>query len=987
VIRLHEATRRRLRRAEDDGMVLVYTLIVTMLVLGAVTSLLVTVTSALAPTRQTQDDSAAYAAAQAGIQDAIAYLNGTAACHPYSSGCATPANPTNTRGGSDALAGSGESFTWSLRGQVSAGTSNYLRVSSTGRAGHSAKQLVADIQPVKDVFDYAYYSTYETLGSDELNAYYPQRQIKLDDSATCGKITVGTVSCSATSPATVSWNGAGASTAAYPDSVCNRVWYTSTALNGSADPTGRAGKEQLLAITSPGADWSETGTLGAKTLTRYAPCQVAFTRGMTFNGPAYTADAPLISNQLPDTAHPGCADPARTATGPVFQQGLYTAWSSTNTPAAPAGQPYRADLSPVCGTPSGAVRSQPNPLTFKTTFDPSPPTSACIYYGPTRIRLTGSTATVTSPATDAAHQTSTDASCYATRNALGQFTISTANRVIWVRNLTGADATKYTGQRAGTTAGPANTVFYLTAGSPATAADPASAVPANWTQAGANAQTWAVYTPSSNCWSVSRNPTTPNGPKPWEEQTFQCDWWNQMGNKNYVPPTAPNDGYTAYQTAVGADLARTTPVTIAGNAGNTVSYTLNGGTAQTKTIDCSTAASTTFVPSTATADQLVCLLQHELRPANTGQNEANWANPSYTNYTHQYVVSSYAQNTSVQRNVTVGSTPSIDMGGDSLFNVTSQAGKPSTEDVTTTTTTFNVASQVYGCYVYGLVGGLLGSPSGKMDISGNSCTALIPTGKWAWGDGYYPNQSSAQFQVTVTQKSYSNFQQGSQAAAYFPDMSDVTQYHAAASQLGDVYLEGSYASSLSVLADDDAVVTGNLTASNGAGMDVDTLHDIRLYHPVSCVTAPDSSTTPGYCPDDITGLYAGLPTSDAAHPANKYRASGPTITRIDAALVAQGSASSNGSLLTDNFNRAINASTQTLTVNGGVYQRHRGALGTQWEVPTSGASSRATSGYTLAINYTRYTGLPYVPTFDGGNPGHYWNLVSVSSRPTAGLAP
>lgn len=982
----------RIRRGEaagEAGMALVYVLIVTMLVTGAVTALLISATAAIVPTRQSQNASAAYAAAEAGLQDALAYLNQNAACQPYTAACTTPANATNTRTGADVLTGTSESFSWRLVGRVGNGTQSYLRVSATGRAGSSAKALVADVQGNPNVLDYAYYSIYETNGSQDIAAQYPHpRTIRLDcSSVQLPSSSSGTLRfpCPSGTQEDVTWKGA----AGTAPSVCDNLWYDSDAFNGT-DGSGRStieSQEDLVA----GADWSETASVAGATLPRDVPCQVAFASNQSINGGAYTVDAPLVSNQTP------------TGSGPTITS-LRTAWDSTNSPAANP-QRYRSD--PYVGgrlSDGSYASSAPNPASMSDTFKPAAPSTACVYYGPTRVKLNGDgTATVTSPQTTSA-QVTLGTGCYTPTSpaTAGRFTLDYTKYgggVIYVKdNNKPASGFVTTGQKTTSTAAASNTAFYLTSAPPADAPDTSTDVPESWTQAGANPQTWSAYSSTKKCGAVSRNTDTPNGPKPWDEQTFQCDWFGRMGDNTFLPPTAPDDGYTTYQQALAGDLSKTTAINLTGNAGNTISYSINNETAQSKSIDCSSSANTNFVPASANPDQLVCLLQYDLSPANSDHNDANWAHPSQTGYTHQYIVSDYAQNTSTQHNVTVGPSPSLDVGGDPFFDTATQAGAASTEDITTASTTFNIASQVYGCYEYNVSNGQLTTPTGTMDIRGDSCTAASASGKWAWGDGYHPGASSPQFQLTVAQRTYSNFKQGTTAAAYFPSMQDVTQYRTGTAGAngpngpGDVYLDGINSAPLSVLADGDAVLTGDLQDKPGssAATLIDVLGNVRLYHPVRCAdtTAADiNHTAAGLCPNDLTGLYKGGLTSgsglDPHHPAKQYAnlAIGPT--QVDAALVAQGTNRSTGSIETDNAQRGNGLG--TLTINGGMYQRHRGALGTQWEYLSG---PRFTSGYgELEVNYqdVQSAGLGYVPSFQTQQVTHYWKLLSVSSP--SGSAP
>jgi hypothetical protein len=267
---------------------------------------------------------------------------------------------------------------------------------------------------------------------------------------------------------------------------------------------------------------------------------------------------------------------------------------------------------------------------------------------------------------------------------------------------------------------------------------------------------------------------------------------------------------------------------------------------------------------------------------------------------------------------------------------------------------------------------------------------------------------TAQFQVRISQTAYSNLTAGIPSTSYFPSTKDVTQYPTGTGGAngsygpGDAYLEGTYTSKLAVLSDHSAVVTGPLLANSstgGYGAIIDTLGGVRVFNPMQCLTAPTTvgSPTAGFCPNDLTGLYTGgLVTGGAlakAHPAMQYcnmltgltgNSGNPNTcsvtatgtgkaSEIDAAVVAQG-----GSFSMYNADRGI--SLGTLTLKGGLYQLHRGELGVQWELQSSDATSRASSGATLQMTYVNLqSSVPYVPTFQGGSVTRYWNVVSVSS--------
>ena len=384
--------------------------------------------------------------------------------------------------------------------------------------------------------------------------------------------------------------------------------------------------------------------------------------------------------------------------------------------------------------------------------------------------------------------------------------------------------------------------------------------------------------------------------------------------------------------------------------------------------------------ATATGAQLACLVQDFLQVANTNSAKAN---ATGSQYAHQYIakVTQTTSTSATQPAHGAGSapTPPISSSDDPLF--TTSAGTSAQETATTSTTTLTVYRQTTTCSLLNLLG--------------------LCIGTWNWGNDV------PQFQLKVGQTQYSNLTSGVPATSYFPNMKDVTQYQTGSTGAngtdgpGDVYIEGANSGRLSVLADGNAVITGNITSANvNAAMDIDALGSVRAFHPVQCATAPTATLQPtaGFCPNDLTGLYTGGLTAHgallAAHPAMQYcnmltgltantgnpnGCSGVTatgtgaITHVAAALIAQG-----GAFGTYNYDRAVGL--PDLTLEGGLYQLHRGALGVQWEVQSTDADSRATSGTRLQMTYVRLQDqLPYVPAFNGATPNRYWNVVSVSS--------
>jgi hypothetical protein len=276
-----------------------------------------------------------------------------------------------------------------------------------------------------------------------------------------------------------------------------------------------------------------------------------------------------------------------------------------------------------------------------------------------------------------------------------------------------------------------------------------------------------------------------------------------------------------------------------------------------------------------------------------------------------------------------------------------------------------VTRQTYGCSLLGALG------------------ACIGVMQW--------QNAASQFAVTVTNSDWVITQTAS-GRSYFPDTHDVTQYNigttgaAGSNGPGDLYVEGSNQGKLSLIAENDAVITNDIkntsTDTTADAVDIVAGRNVRNYHPVSCTdqtTADITNTTSGFCPNDITGLYRGtaLETNGVLtsnHPAMQYsNMTTPVARRIDAAVFAL-----SGSFLTDNYNRGV--ALGQLTVNGGLYQSHRGANGVQWEYQTSD-TKRATSGYSLQYHYVdlQHSGLPYAPPVTGGSNTRIWSVVSISN--------
>jgi hypothetical protein len=656
---------------------------------------------------------------------------------------------------------------------------------------------------------------------------------------------------------------------------------------------------------------------------------VVFTTGMTMDGPIYTRDALYIYD-------------GSSRTGPVFNAPAYTLWGfgSDNTPAPPAGKPWRADKN-AGGNMDPSSPYQPQiaglDLQLPTTIGTDGlPDNYCVYYGPTRVVMNGDgTATVTSPYTTTKNASS-DPNCYpsSVTGGIQKFTLNyatTGTGTVYVKELGTKPSAGWPDNptRSTNTPSSSNEVFWI----PAT--------------------TGGATSPDTADGSAASDTCTSNTYK--NTAAYPCAW----SHVNSATDGGSSLGWTSYsQTACSSAAATNRELfecEYSHNSGST-SLTLHQSTGNYDTLrtafqndltnQCTTGAVSAIETCLATA------LNGELKTANTSQHAYNYASPSSGD--HRYLVTSTSTQTATNGSAqSVGSAPTNPMASDSMY---SYSGTPAQETPTRTPMTFTVSRQVWS----------------------NS-------GSGSWGS------TTPQFTVTATRSTWAITSQAS-GAAYFPDTDDVSDYSTGANsagaaagstgtnQPGDLYVEGSNSGKLSLVAQDDVVVTNDITNPsdssyndvynpNTNAIDIVAGSNVRNYHPVQCVdqTAADiNATSVGWCPNDITGLYSsGVGSTSTQSPARQYTNMLSTGARtIDAALFAM-----SGSFLTDNFNRSVPLG--NLTVNGGIYQSHRGANG------VTGPSS----GYSLQYHYIdlEHANLPYAPPATGGSSSRVWNVVSLSA--------
>ena len=469
------------------------------------------------------------------------------------------------------------------------------------------------------------------------------------------------------------------------------------------------------------------------------------------------------------------------------------------------------------------------------------------------MKLNGDgTATVTSPQTTAAFvatgASGHPAACYTGAGASGM-SAQTVNlsgiSVISVQNdgtpppvtpalAHGSSGWPVTGQYHGATAGTSNSVFYLTA---------------------TNGGTPGITTSTAYAATAADKPYTPavgDNPSSKTDKAWTPQWTSFTSGTTCSTATALTDlkFFNCYQ------------------SGGTYSAT------RYSSVKATVQAALAAAPSSyTTASALQTYLTGVLAAGNSA--DANNSAPSNAdNTSHRWRVS-----VSQDAAVTDGCTPGTVNTGPSNSAISPPSSDPfyssvagntavSTSAVTTCLTA-TVTLQVGTCNV-ALVLGL--------------CVNL---GNYVWGNGTAllgGDQSVAQFKVTTTNVATTTTTNVTPAVSSFPNMDDVTQYALGNSGTfgtsgpGDLYVEGTNPTTIALHAQDDVVVTGTLAPTSGlvdaqtpvmnptAAMEVIGQNNVRIYHPVKCVVTTaalvvPTATSPGFCPDDLTGLYTTIPAT------------------------------------------------------------------------------------------------------------------------------
>ncbi|MEO6502339.1 MAG: hypothetical protein ABIQ09_10570 [Jatrophihabitantaceae bacterium] len=556
--------------------------ILAMLMLTTATTAL---TGQIKPAKASLDSGAAIAAAQAGLENFTSWVNTNC---PPTDGFECPAlvtGKTNKSGitdprmqqgvvitGGDGVA-SVESYWWT----VTFATSGLARVKSVGQVPtgktspkYLTKTLVADVDAMPSFNNFQYYTKYETYSAEFVNSFYKARSIQVTSAASL----TGTSISGKSKPGMLQWGGTcsyvDASTTPLCDSshstnVCDDLYYptgagpgrgTNTAWNNasrrpSAAVQAAMGTDSSFAYFTEGGTYTP-GTGTAASLTHNDTCDSSMEPNMVMNGPVYSQDAYLVDRGK-DTGN-------SKNSMPNFDAAAYTVWTGKiNGSQQPVGANGGYDRAypdtngeatltsnyPTAGSGSMVFPIyQSNALELPENADEALPLAQCVYTGPTRIKIVGNTARITSPLTpagsSACYQSTGTFSNVNTIDSQGQSTTDASGGVVNAqvpisRTLIYVKNPAATVKK--TQATVASPIFNTTTGLTLPAATTANGLAGTWTDN-------ASYVATAACPAVN----------PAKRRNFDCE----AGSG-----TPKNDVFTAIKTATDAELAATSPTTAA----------------------------------------------------------------------------------------------------------------------------------------------------------------------------------------------------------------------------------------------------------------------------------------------------------------------------------------------------------------------------------------------------------------------------------------
>jgi Tfp pilus assembly protein PilX len=931
----------RLRR-EEAGQSLVLVMMISIMAMLMLTTATTALTGQIRPARASVDAGEATAAAQAGLESFLSWVN--THCPPtVGFECASlTTGLTNKAGLTDPLMQQGvpitggdgvasvESYWW----KVTFATSGLARVKSVGQVPtgkpnpkYRIKTLVADVDAMPSFNNFQYYTKYETYSAEFVNSFYKARSVQVTSAANLN----GTSISSKSKPGILQWAGTctyvDASTTPLCDSshstnVCDDLYYPNSAGPGRGSNTGwnnasrrpSSATQAAMGTDSTFAYFTENGTYTpssgtAASLVHNDTCDSSMEPNMVMNGPVYSQDAYLVDRGK-DT---GSSKNSR----PNFDAAAYTVWTGaingSQQPVGPNGGYDRAypgtdgsaqltDNYPTDGSGHTVFPIyQSNALELPEDATEALPLAQCVYTGPTRIKVNGTTAQITSPLTPAG-----SSDCYRstgtfsnvnTLDSLGQSTTDPSGGVInaqvpltrtliYVKNPTSLTPSQAT---------VASPVFNTTTNLTLPAGSTTNTLTGTWTDNSSYVATAACPSPAA----------------PAKRRNFDCETGKG---------TPKNDVFTAIKTAVDAELAGASPTTASIDAAIT-------GELSIPSQKVGTTANSFWYTVTVTA-----------------------GTPTTTTVTPEAASGTFLQ-------TTVG------------------------KGYTTTVKTWNVKVDRVVC----------GSLTKKDDCV-NTTTPIVQgtVSKTSSAAAGSPMNTTQNFPWHGKQPGDSGYDA---AKTYTDPNNDVTPYYHG---YGDVYIDGVTNANVSIVAEHDIVITNDLTYNNPTvtstsnGMGLIATHNVRIYRPMTCATdGALGATTLGYCPNDLSGAYTDNLTWPVAnnYPSYMYKPSNaPSMTNGGSGLIYATVFALRGSFIADNFYRGEIG--YGINIYGGLYQYHRGATSMPYQGRPYQGSGTKMPGISVTYNYDNMRAgqaangglrIPYIPPPDGRLTSNTWNVISIST--------
>ena len=929
----------RLRR-EDTGQSLVLVMMISILAMLMLTTATTALTGQIRPARASVDSGEATAAAQAGLENFLSWVNTHCPptdgfeCASLTTGLTNKAgitDPLNQQGvvitGGDG-ATSVESYWW----KVTFATSGLARVKSVGQVPtgltnpkYRIKTLVADVDASPSFNNFQYYTKYETYSAEFVNSFYRSRSVQVTSGANLN----GTSISSKSKPGVLQWVGTckyvNTSTTPSCDpnhstDICDDLYYptgagpgrgTNTAWNNTSRRPSAA-TQNAMGTDSSFAYFSENGTYtpssgSASSVTHDDTCDSSMEPNMVMNGPVYSQDAYLVDRGK-DTGKSKNSEPN-------FDAAAYTVWNGsingTQQPLGVNGGYDRAypgtdgEATLTDNYPAASSGSMVFPIYQSKALElpedaaKALPMAQCVYTGPTRIKISGNTARITSPltpaGTSACYQSTGSYTNVNTLDSLGQSTtdpsggvinalVPLSRTLIYVKNPTSITPTQAT---------VASPVFNTTTNLVLPAGTSSNALLGTWTDN-------SSYVATSAC------PATAD---PAKRRNFDCE-----AGKG----SPKNDLFTAIKTAVNTELAGASPTATSLTSAINAELSASSRTAgvapgsvwYTVTVTAGTPTTSTVVPDAPSG----IFLQSTLGKG--------------------YTTTVSTWNVKVERLV---------------------CGALNKGSCVTTTTPI-----------------VQGTLSKTTSVAGSP---MNTTQNFPW-HGKQPGDSG--YDATKT---------------YTDPNNDVTPYYHG---YGDVYVDGTTNGNVSIVAEHDIVITNDLTYSNPTvastsdGLALIATHNVRIYRPMTCATDGTlGATSTGYCPNDLSGVY----TDNLSWPlGNNYPSymyvpnSAPSMTNGGTGSIYATVFALRGSFLADNFFRG--GIGYGINIYGGLYQYHRGPTSLPYQGRPYQGSTTKMPGISVTYNYDNMRSgqaingglrVPYIPPPDGRLTSNTWNVISIST--------